>query len=113
MTHYVILGKWTEQGIKNVKDAPKRVEDTHKAIEYRGGKMTLFYTFGEYDFIMFVEMPNDEAMMKSLLWLDSLGNVRTKTLKAWTELEGAKVIHELTNDWDERYWQTEDTQKSM
>lgn len=113
MTYYVVLGKWTEQGIKNVKEASKRVEEMHKAIEYRGGKMTFFYTLGEYDFIMVVEMPDDEVMLKSLLWLGSLGNVRTKTLKAWTESEGAKVIHELTRDWDERYWQTEDAQKSM
>lgn len=109
MTHYIILGKWTEQGIKNVKEAPKRIEDTRKAIEYRGGKMTLFYTLGEYDFTILVEMPDDEAMLKSVLWLSSLGNVRTKTLKAWTESDGAKAIHQITKDWDERYWQTEKT----
>jgi len=95
MPHYVILGSWTEQGIRNVKDAPKRIQNTRRMIEQSGGKMQLYYTFGEYDFVMVVEAPTDESMMKSLLWLGSLGNVRTKTLKAWTESEGAKVIGQL------------------
>jgi len=41
---------------------------------------------------MIIEVPNDEAIMKILLRLGGLGNVRTKTLKAWTESEGAKAI---------------------
>jgi len=95
MPHYVILGKWTEQGIQNVKDAPKRIENTRLMIQKAGGKMQLFYTFGEYDFVLVLEMPSDENMLKILLWLGSLGNVRTTTLKAWTESDGAKIISQL------------------
>ena len=95
MTNYIVLGKWTEQGIRNVKDAPKRIEKTRQMIEKVGGKMQLYYTFGEYDFVLIVEVPNDEAMLKNLLWLGSLGNVRTTTLKAWTESDGTKVIRQL------------------
>jgi len=58
--------------------------------------MQLYYTFGEYDFVMLVEAPSDETMLKNLLSLGSLGNVRTTTLKAWTESEGAKVIAQLS-----------------
>jgi len=57
--------------------------------------MQLYYTMGEYDFAMVVEVPNDDAMIKILLQLGSLGNVRTQTLKAWSESEGAKVISQL------------------
>ena len=92
MPIFVVLGNWTDQGIKKVKEAPNRIKDTHNAIEESGGKMQLYYTLGEYDFVMIIEVPNAEAIMKILLWLSSLGNVRTKTLKAWTESEGAKVI---------------------
>jgi uncharacterized protein with GYD domain len=95
MPNYIILGKWTEQGIRNVKDAPRRIEDTNVMIQKAGGKMQLYYTFGEYDFVMVVEIPSDENMLKSLLWLGSLGNVRTKTLKAWTESDGAKIISQI------------------
>jgi len=95
MPHYVVLGKWTEQGIRNVKDAPRRIEDTRVMIQKAGGKMQLYYTFGEYDFVMVVEITSDEDMLKTLLWLGSLGNVRTKTLKAWTESDAAKTISQL------------------
>ena len=90
-----MLGTWTDQGIRKVKEAPKRIESTHRMIEQSGGKMQLYYTLGEYDFVMIVEVPNDEAMMKILLWLGSLGNVRTKTMKAWTESDGAKTISKI------------------
>ena len=95
MPHYIVLGNWTEQGIRDVRDAPKRIENTRLRIQQVGGKMQLYYTFGECDFVMVVEVPSDEDMLKIILWLVSLGNVRTKTLKAWTESEGAKTISHL------------------
>ncbi len=92
MPEFVVLGNWTDQGIKDVKKAPNRIRGTHSAVEQSGGKMQLYYTLGEYDFVMVIEVPNDEAIMKILIRLGSLGNVRTKTLKAWTESEGEKTI---------------------
>ncbi len=61
-------------------------------VEKVGGKMQLYYTLGEYDFVMVVEVPSDEAMVATVARLGSMGNVRTKTLKAWTELEGARIL---------------------
>lgn len=87
-----MLGNWTEQGIKNVQEAPIRIKTTHNMVEKASGKMKLYYTLGEYDFVMVVEMPNDDAMVSVLACLGSIGNVRTKTLKAWTEEEGAKIL---------------------
>jgi uncharacterized protein with GYD domain len=95
MPHYVILGNFTEQGIKNVRQAPKRDEEARRMIEQTGGKMQIYYTLGEYDFVAITEMPDDESMMKFLLQAGSLGNVRTKTLKAWTESDSVKVMSQL------------------
>ena len=89
---FVVLGNWTEQGIRNVQEAPERIKTTHGMIEKAGGKMQLFYTLGKYDFVMIVEVPNDDALMSFLLRLGSMGNVRTTTMKAWTESEGAKIL---------------------
>jgi uncharacterized protein with GYD domain len=89
---FVVLGNWTEQGIRKVQEAPKRIKETHSMVEKSGGKMQLFYTLGKYDFVMIVEAPSDEAVMAILLCLGSMGNVRTVTMKAWTEAEGAKVL---------------------
>jgi uncharacterized protein with GYD domain len=89
---FVVFGNWTDQGIRNVQEAPERIKTTHGMIEKSGGKMQLFYTLGKYDFVMIVEVPNDDAMMAILLCLGSMGNVRTTTMKAWTESEGAKIL---------------------
>jgi uncharacterized protein with GYD domain len=89
---YVVLGNWTEQGIRNVSDAPKRIKGTHSMVEKAGGKMQLFYTLGKYDFVMVVEVPSDDDIMAILLCLGTMGNIRTRTMKAWTESEAAKII---------------------
>jgi uncharacterized protein with GYD domain len=94
LASFVVLGKWTEQGIRNVQAAPERIKTTHSMIEKSGGKMTLYYTLGKYDFVMIVEVPNDAAIMAILLCLGSMGNVRTVSMKAWTEEEGARILTE-------------------
>jgi len=63
MPHYIILGNFTEQGIKNVRQVPKRDDEARRMIEKVGGKMQIFYTLGEYDFVAITEMPDDEAMI--------------------------------------------------
>lgn len=95
MPHYIILINWTDQGIRAVKDSPKRAEAARRMIEQAGGKLQIFYTFGQYDIVGIVEAPNDETMLRLNLAIGSLGNVRTATLKAWPEAEAAKVIAQL------------------
>jgi uncharacterized protein with GYD domain len=92
LASFVVLGNWTDQGIKNIGEAPNRIKTTHSMVEKAGGKMQLYYTMGEYDWVMMVEVPSDDAMATILLCLGSMGNVRTRTLKAWTEEEGAKIL---------------------
>lgn len=92
LASFIVLGNWTEQGIKDISEAPNRIKTTHSMVEKVGGKMQLFYTLGEYDFAMTVEVPNDDSMLTVLACLGSMGNVRTKTLKAWTETEAAKIL---------------------
>jgi uncharacterized protein with GYD domain len=92
LSSFVVLGNWTEQGIKKVTEAPKRIKQTRSMIEKAGGKMQLFYTAGKYDFVMVVEIPKDDDLMAILLCIGSMGNIRTVTMKAWTEAEGAKIL---------------------
>ena len=95
MPRYIILVSFTDQGIKSVKDTIKRAEAVRRRAEQLGGKLQLFYTLGEYDLVGVGEMPNDEGAMQFALEVGSLGNVRTKTLRAWTEDEAAKVVAKL------------------
>ncbi|MFQ5951461.1 MAG: GYD domain-containing protein [Candidatus Geothermarchaeales archaeon] len=96
MPRFVILWKWTDQGIRNVKDSPKRRREVKDAVEKAGGRwVSSFYTLGAYDGVVAVELPSDEAAHRILLSIGSGGNVRTTTLKAFTEAEADKVIGEL------------------
>ena len=95
MPHYVTLLNWTEQGIRNVKESIKRADVARSTAEKLGGKLQVWYTMGDYDIVGLVEMPTDEAYNRFALWLGSQGNVRTKSLKAWTQDEAAKLIAQL------------------
>ena len=94
--HYIILIRFTDQGIRNVKDTTRRAEAARSAAEKMGGKFTVYWTFGKYDGIGLLEAPNDEAAMEFGLRVGSLGNIRTTTLKAFTEEEIGSIIGKLT-----------------
>jgi uncharacterized protein with GYD domain len=96
MPSYLALVNWTEQGIRNVKDSPKRLDQAKKLIESNGGRMIFFYmTMGQYDLVTLYEAPNDDAAARVSLQLGMGGNVRTTTLKAFTEDEYRKIIGAL------------------
>ncbi len=96
MSTYITLMKLTDQGAKDLKEAPKRVEEGLKAFDKMGGKLIGFYaTLGEYDYIGFGEAPNDEVATTFSLALSSLGNVRTTTIRAYTTKEFAEMIKKL------------------
>lgn len=92
MSTYIILNKLTDQGAKNVKDSPQRARAAQKEAEKFGGKLTTYYTFGEYDTVNILQAPSDEAALSFVSQLESLGNVRTTTLKAFTIEEAEKMI---------------------
>ena len=96
ITTYLVLWNWTEQGLRNFKDSPKRVEAFRQLVEKNGGKLINFlYTLGKYDGATLVEVPSDEAFLKIASALGSLGNVRTTTMKTWTASEAAKVFAQV------------------
>lgn len=96
MSTYVILMNLTEQGVKNIKDAPARIGEAAKSLEAAGGKLLAFYTvMGPYDYVAIAEGPSDEVALAQLLALGMAGNVRTTTLKAFTVQEFANVLKML------------------
>jgi uncharacterized protein with GYD domain len=96
LASYIMLWNWTDQGIRNAKDSPQRYESFKKDLEKAGVKLVAgYYTMGEYDGVIILEAPNDEVVMKIILSTASLGNIRTKTLKAFPHAEGSKIIESL------------------
>ena len=96
LSHYILLINWTEQGINKIKESSDRFSSFKASVEKAGGKLIGgYYTFGEYDMVIIIEAPNDEIVMALLLEVGPAGNVRTKTLKAFTAEEGIKIIKDL------------------
>jgi uncharacterized protein with GYD domain len=96
MPTYIVLVNWTEQGIKNVKESPQRLDATRKAIEAAGGKLVGFYlTMGRYDQVAIVEGKSDEMASALLLSIGSKGSVRTETLKAFPEAQYREIIAKM------------------
>jgi len=96
MANYIILMKFTDQGIKAIRNAPLRIDAAIKGFEAMGGKVTGFYaTMGEYDYVAIGEAPDDTVGMTFLLGLGLAGNVRTTTLKAFTREEFAEIVKKL------------------
>lgn len=96
MPTYVVLMKLTGQGIKEIKDAPKRIEEGIKGVEAMGGKVKEFFlVMGEYDYVSIGEFPNDEAASSFLLSLGAQGNVKTTTLKAFSRKQIAEIVKNI------------------
>ena len=96
MSTYIMLGNWTDQGIRNVKDSGKRITSFKKLLAAHGGKSkSIHMTMGGYDLVAVFEAPDDESVARIALILGQLGNVRTTTLKAFPEAELRRIIASL------------------
>lgn len=96
MAKYIMLLNWTDQGIKTVKDSPKRLDAARDAARKVGCELQDFYmTMGAYDMVATVEAPDDEAMGKFILSVAAQGNVRSTTLKAFPEMGYRSLISGL------------------
>jgi uncharacterized protein with GYD domain len=96
METYISFMKLTEQGIKDIKGFPQRLEAATKGMEAMGGKMTGFYAvLGEYDYVAITEVPSAEAGMAFLLTLGALGNLRTTTQRAFPASEFIDIVKKM------------------
>jgi len=96
MPTYVSLVRYSDQGIRNIKESPARLDAAKKLAQSGGAEIKSFYlALGKYDIVLTVDAPNDETAMKLLLTLGSLGNVRTDTFRVFNETEFRKLIASL------------------
>ena len=96
MPTYIVLGNFTDQGIRAVKDSPKRLEAVKAMCQQAGVTLKeTYYTLGQYDLVAISELPDDETAAKAALTASSQGNVKTETLRAFTESEFLKMVASL------------------
>ena len=95
MATYVSLVNFTDQGIRDIKESPKRYEAFKAMAEKVGATVKgVYYTVGSYDLVLITE-GTDEAIATALLKAGSLGNVRTQTLRAFSVDEIKKMLANL------------------
>jgi uncharacterized protein with GYD domain len=93
---YVLLANWTEQGIRGVKESPRRLDTAKKALKDMGGEFkSVFLTLGDYDLVVIYEAPDDAVAARFNLQLGMLGNIRTRTMKAFPEAAYREIITSL------------------
>jgi uncharacterized protein with GYD domain len=98
MAAYLMLFRFTEKGMENIKESPARVEAAKQTISRMGGEFKTFYGMvgGDFDTMFIIHAPNDVAVAKMVLAIDVLGNVRTQSHRLFSEDEFKTVISSST-----------------
>jgi uncharacterized protein with GYD domain len=97
MARYVVLLDWTEQGVANFQDSVDRYEAAQEQFEQMDVSFAdVYWTLGEHDIVGVLEAPDDESAAAALLRLGAQGNVRTKTMRAFTLEEMRGVLEKAS-----------------
>ena len=96
MQTYVILSNFTDQGIKSIKDSPKRAEAFKNAAKQFGCTVKeLVWTQGQYDIVAIVEAPDEVTASALSLNIAKQGNIRGQSLRAFTATEMAAILDKV------------------
>lgn len=96
MATYISFIKYTQKGIENIKDSPRRLDTAREAFQAFGAELKEFYlVMGRYDIMIISEAPNDETVAKAALAIASRGAVQTETVRAFNEGEYRNIIGAL------------------
>lgn len=93
MATYIVLATLTDQGIRSMKDLPRRLRNADETVKAFGGTIKdLYFAMGPYDYVVIVDAPNDEAVAQGVLAIGSQGNVRTQTFRVFDRAETLKLV---------------------
>lgn len=96
MARFIVLMNFTDQGIKNVKESPKRAAQAKDAFKAKGVDIeAVYWTLGSHDLVAILSAPDGLDLAAVLLQLGGAGNVRTTTLRAFDEAEFGTVLSKL------------------
>jgi uncharacterized protein with GYD domain len=96
MATYILLVNFTDQGIRNAQDSPKRADTLKKMAKKAGVNVKdVYWTLGQYDAVTILEAPDDMTATAVALSLSELGNVRTQTLPAFSAADMKTIIGKM------------------
>ncbi len=93
MPTYVVLNKWTDQGIRNAKETVARAQQGRERLEQTGARLiAVYWTQGAYDVVSVLETQDEETAMALVLATGMQGNGRTETLRAFSAEEMQRIL---------------------
>jgi len=97
MATYVTMLDYTQKGLDNIKESPRRAAAFRESAAKAGITIKdLYWTTGGHDGVLVMEGPDETAIMALLLTLGRAGNVRTKTLRAYDQAEMKAILDRTT-----------------
>ena len=96
MPTYIALCRFTDQGIRSVKDTTKRAAAVQEAAKKFGANMAqIFWTLGQYDLVTIIEASDEQTATAFALSIASAGNVRMETLRAFNRDEMTGILGKM------------------
>jgi uncharacterized protein with GYD domain len=96
MATYIVVGNFTDQGVRGIRDTTKRAAAVREAAKKAGVTMKeIYWTMGQFDVIAVFDAPDDASMSAVALAIGAAGNVRGQTLRAYSREEMDAVIRKM------------------
>ncbi|MCH8274676.1 MAG: GYD domain-containing protein [Armatimonadetes bacterium] len=93
MPTYILLGKFTDQGVRHIKASPDRAGEFREAAAKVGVEVkAIYWTLGQFDVIAIVTAPDEDACGTLIMDLAARGNVRTQTMRAFDQEEMRRIL---------------------
>ena len=96
MPRYVVLYRFTAEGVKNIRETVQRARQTREQTEKRGFKVqALLWTQGPYDLVSIIDAPSEESMMGAMANVVAAGNVSSTTMRAFDDKEMVGILRQV------------------
>ncbi|MBA2579543.1 MAG: GYD domain-containing protein [Thermoleophilaceae bacterium] len=83
MPTFIMLTTLTPEGIRTIRDNPRRIQEVNKEVEQLGATVKAQWaTLGRFDFVNVIEAPDEKTMSRVSLELGSRGTARYESLPA-------------------------------
>ena len=93
MATYIALSRFTDQGIRTVKDTTKRAAAVAEAAKKFDASLTqIYWTLGHYDLVTIIDAEDEQAATAFALSIASAGNIRMETLRAFNRDEMTSIL---------------------
>ena len=95
-TTFISTIKFTEKGLQKIKETGKRANAVKAAAKKLGAKVNeIYWTLGAFDGAIIFDAPDDETATALMLSLSSLGNVQTRTARAFGAKEMDGILSKM------------------